>query len=528
VTSPGPRRRLWIDAAALLLLFGVGASARLGRLGAALVNGDSVGPYWKAATILAGGGLVPRSHAPESGPALYWATLPFVAAADSLEDAYAARFVAQALVAPLVYVAVRAATAGAPGAASRVGALLAGAAFAFSVGLRQTLESGYQGYLSIELAAVITAAFALSLRRPGFATLGLVAVPLAMMCHPFAAAYLPGAVVASVVLAWRGPARTRGPLAVAAVVAVGLGFLRLRQLAAPAFDSGSFDPAALAAIPAGNRTGAGAVETVLGSLRGIPHHDGAGWLLPLVGLAAVGLWSVRRRELRAPASAAVAVAATLAAIGAAIGYLQPYHWRIAAPAVVVAVAVAGVRALPALPEWAPAVPALLIAARLAAPWGPPIEGPSDLDRHAALAGLTTVPGAGGWVEFGTVGDRMWGSPVAVRLDARLRRGPPPAARAPLHLVLAGPPDDLERLAALHAGGVTAVTTLPGGPQTALLVLRMDDPRASEAWTERACAAVPRLRIERRAIDYLNFEQPELSEPYISMWFDACTGANVGW
>ena len=234
--------------------------------------------------------------------------------------------------------------------------------------------------------------------------------------------------------------------------------------------------------------------------------------------------------------AALAVAGTLGAVGAAMGYLQPYHWRIVAPIVVVAPACMLALALePTRPRavWKGSgfVAFLILLAGLTSE-GPPLVGPSDLDRNAALAGIVSARGDGGWVEFGTVGKRMWGSPVAVRLEERLRRGPPLAAeRGAVHLVLAGPPEALAEVEAttVDAPGVSVVTTLPGGPESVLLVVRLADARSSSAWTARACAASPDgLRIERRAIDYLKFERADLKEPFISMWWHGCTGGNVGW
>jgi len=518
VTKASAARDFGIDAASVLLLFGVGAHLRLGRLGAALVNGDSVGPYWKAATILGGAGWLPRSHAPESGPALYWAYVPFVALADSLEDAYAARFVAQALVGPLSYLAVRALTAGPLPATSRAVALAAGASLTFSAGLRQTLESGYQGYLSIELAAVVVAAFALAARRPGWAGAGLVAVPLAMMCHPLAVAYLlPALVLAAVAFRKAGP-RSRLGIATGLLVAAGLGVLRLRQLAEPAFDSGTFDPSALAAIPGGNATGEGGLATVLASLGGIPDHDGAGWLLLLALLVPAAL--VKRA--RPAVAAAAGVVLGLAATGAAMDYLQPYHWRIAAPAVVTAVAVAATYVVgPRGPAWMVAVPAAAVLLAGALPWGPPAPTPAD---HARIASVAQQTSRGGWVEFGTAGDRMWGSPVAVRLEQSLRLGGV-ASEGPVHLLIAGPEALLNTIRAVP-GDVEVLDLLPGDP--ALLLVALDDPRGSSAWTKAVCEVAPRFRIERRAIDYLRIERPDLPEAFISMWWDACTGANVGW
>jgi hypothetical protein len=529
-------RSAGFDFAMLLLLFGVGTHVRMGRLGAALVNGDSVGPYWKAATILAGGGWSPRSHAVESGPALYWLHVLFVAGAGSLEEAFTRRFVAQALVAPLVYIAVRALTRDVDRGWSRAAALLAGGVFVFSAGLRQTLESGYQGYLAIEVAAAIVAALAVARRWGPMAGPALVLIPVAMMCHPFAVAYLPAGLAVALAIAWTGDRLARASVLVGLVAAAGLGLKRLRRLAEPALDSGTFDFAAIAAIPAGNDTGASLVEVVVGSLRAIPDHGGFVplTLLGLLPPALAAAWSVERlREARGTVTMAAAVVVTLGVVGGAIGYLQPYHWRIAAPAVTVAAACVGARALAGIarPEAIVGVLLVGILAGTGLSWGPPVQGPSDLQRHAALAGI--VSRGGGWVEFGTVGDRMWGSPVAVRLEQRLRRGPPEVIeRAAVHLVLAGPPEALAAIerTTLDAPEIEAVATLPGGPESALLVVRLGDARASESWTERACAtAAPLpLRVERRALDYLGFERPELKEAFISMWWDECTGGNIGW
>ena len=79
-----------------------------------------------------------------------------------------------------------------------------------------------------------------------------------------------------------------------------------------------------------------AVGTLWSSLAGIPDQDGIGWTVPIALLTVLCLLAVPRlgSRLRTPSLfAASAVVVSLAGLGAAIGYLQPYHWRIVAPAV---------------------------------------------------------------------------------------------------------------------------------------------------------------------------------------------------
>ena len=104
--SASPARGACIDALAALALLVLAYGLRTSVLPHMALTSDSIGPYLKAWSITHGAGLLPSPHAPESGPGLYWLTLPLVLGADSLEDLFRRRALAQALLAPLLYLAV--------------------------------------------------------------------------------------------------------------------------------------------------------------------------------------------------------------------------------------------------------------------------------------------------------------------------------------------------------------------------------------------------------------------------------------
>ena len=503
------------DVGIALLLFGAAAAFRLARLDLVVLNSDTIGPYLRAWTILAGDGLLPAPHAAESGPALYWISTAFLAGADSLHEAFARRYLLQAAVAPLMYLALA-------GRAGRPLAALAASLLAASPGLLQTLDSGYQGYLAPDVAAVVVACLVLAAGDPFRArpvAIALPVVPVAMMCHPFALSLLLP-VLGAAALAWRDDPRRRRELLVGAALAVGLGTVRLVQLAGGPGDGYLWSHAV------SNSSGAAVGEVIAAALAAIPRQDGvvAAALLVAPGLAVLRPSPAARRlgVLYAVALGSLAVA------GAVIGYLQPYHARILLPFAIAVGAVAASTDEPgpvrrSLP-WALAAAVLAGGAWTASRVDRPVP---DLDAHAAFGEAIAADAADGrWVEFATLGTPSWGSPAALVLDGLLRgRSAEPLRRpGPLYLVVAGPGGDVARLPGV-APNAPATLVAPARPvrgDRRAIVLRFDGPSRSGPWSAGACAASPEgLKVERRAADWLAFVRPGYTDEFTSRWFAPC-------
>ncbi len=492
-------------------VFVAAVALRWARLDLVVLNSDTVGPYLKAWTILSGDGLVPVSHAAESGPGLYWISTVFLVGADSLREAFARRYLLQAAVAPLIFFAL-------VGRVGRPTAFLAGALLAASSGLLQTLDSGYQGYLAPDVAALVVAGLVLGLRddvRGGPVAWALPAVPLAMMCHPFAAALVVPVVVGAVA-AWRAES-SRPHLIAGVLAALGLGLVRLAQLADGPGDGYLWDHAV------SNSSAAGPLASVAAGFAAVPRQDGllaAALLVAPVVPAVVG-----RGGTRLLARLYLAAVATLALAGGIIGYLQPYHLRILLPFAVavgaLALAEAGSRRMVAGVAIAASVAALTGGAWTASR----VEvAAADLDVHAALgeAIATDAGEQGRWIEFATIESTPFGSPAALVLDGLLRGRPiePLREPGPLFLVVAGAPDALAGLGA--APTVARLPAVADGSRDVVAV-RFDGPSKSVPWTAAACASLAprRLRVERRAADWLTYVRPGYTDEFTSRWFDPC-------
>jgi hypothetical protein len=509
-------RRADVLVAALLLV--AAAMFRLPRLDLVVLNADTIGPYLRAWTILNGDGLLPPSHAPESGPALYWISTLFLVGADGLHEAFGRRYLLQALIAPGLYLAlVR--------PAGRGGALLVGMLLAWSPGLIQTLDSGYHGYLAPDVAAVVVAGLFLGLGgevrgRPIAAALP--AVPLAMMCHPLAVALLPPICVAAG-LAWRDDPKSRRALLVGSAVAVALGAVRLVQLAGAPGDGFLWD------FATSNASGDGPLAVVLGSLAAVPRQDG-GLTAVVMAVPLLGLHPGAAAPVRRLAAGYFLATGTMCVAGAVIGYLQPYHYRILFPFAACLIGLAFGLGTPSgsflhrrsLPIGALSLLALLGAAASA---DVPDRGPSDLEMHRDLGARIAGDAADGhWIEFATVGTSSWGSPAALVLDGILAgRSIEPLRRAgPLYLVIAGPSEALSIIDGVsRPSGVAPIASLDGAHPVRLV--RLDGPSRSRPWTRAVCEAVgpSRLRVERRSADWLAFVRPGFTDEFATRWFDPC-------
>jgi len=169
----------------------------------AAVHEDSFAPYLVATDILWQGTLFPRPWAPESGYGLYYTLLPAFLGADSVVELFRNTFVLASLVSPLAYVGLRWGPLS-PGAQetpvggrstavaeARCAGLIAGAWLAFSPELADTLLHGARTYHASLWTAMVTAGVLLALAGRSVGTwLVLLGLPMAMMNHPYSAAFL--------------------------------------------------------------------------------------------------------------------------------------------------------------------------------------------------------------------------------------------------------------------------------------------------------------------------------------------------
>jgi len=195
-------RRGLPDAAALLLVGGLALVQRLWMATHAAVHEDSFAPFLIATEILWQGTLLPQPWAPESGYGLYYTVAPAFVGADSVIDLFRNVYALGALVAPIAYVGLRWGplaprrddeSFGAPRAVAeaRLAGLTAACWLAFSPELCDTLLNGARTYHAPFWTTVVTCGVLLALARRPFGTwLVLLCLPMAMMNHPYAAAYL--------------------------------------------------------------------------------------------------------------------------------------------------------------------------------------------------------------------------------------------------------------------------------------------------------------------------------------------------
>lgn len=422
-----------------LLTWALAGALRLRALPQTVVGSDSLGPYLKAwalrpEALLAG--HLPRPPNPESGDLLWLCALPLVHLASSLEQLFALRFLAGALVAPLGLLAawVFAAPPGTRGRAllglghrrQWVAGLGAGLLLAVDPGLADSLASGARGYGAPEWLALATLGLAFAGRgsRAGL-SLAAAAFLVALDHHPLALGF-----GAAMLLALPAALRRHGPRPVllALALAAPLGLPRLLRLVG-ILRCGQDPLSCLRAVAQSN------VHPEDGRLAVLAEalHDRFRVDLddPTLALLALGLLLGPRRTAARQALAALAGLLLVAALNQ---YLQGYHLRLlAAP-----LAVGAALGLARLGSFAP----LLLALPLLT-LGPEVPAGPDsgaLRRHDELARrLVEEPGPL-WV------DRLWwrGQPVldpsGVVLAALLQGQPGERFRVGggrLHLLVVG-------------------------------------------------------------------------------------------
>lgn len=553
------RERLF-DLAIVLALAAAGVAVRLWHLQWLPVHFDNTDPFIRAFAWIAdwrgalGGGASPGwseliypASAPwlnQFGPGLVWSYAPLVAGASSLEEAFARRYVVQALMAPLLYLAVRVLTRERGKAArtdvysSRAGALVAALAVGFTGEPMGTAGIGDQTMLAPEFAALVLAGCALALRRPGPAgfLLAAAALPWAVMIHPMSIALTPGVLVVAAALWRRGRWRLvlgGGCLGLVVFLPELIQLLQLRAeqggVLAEAVQSTNHASKTLAASAAGNLRGWWTLEPFpLGPL-----------LLGAPGLALAGIvwrlgrrsgsWTSPGRGISAAEAATLSYAAVCANVvgllvtGAVVGFLLPYHWRILLPghALALGLLVHGlaVRWLPSVrlaspiarlaPLGAAVGAALLLAGVTAARLDRFDAGSGDIALHQGLA-ETIAADAGDaprWFDAIVVGypnhRYSWSFSPAVFLEQRMRGAPRERFRFPgyLYLTVSGTARDIEAICqdmgwpsrpdpgrtrgsadAAVAGEVRFVDRLVVNDVHEIVVLRLDSKQQARAWT----------------------------------------------
>ncbi len=496
-------RTWWPDLLVTGCVFVAGMHVRLRVLPYALVSDDSIGPYLTAHGMGMGGGWLPEPHAVPFGPGLYWTHALLLAGASSLQDAFWRRAVFQALMAVVLYVALRrvlgpdtprqsAVTVAVQSAwPARLAAAVAAMALCCSHGLALSLQSSFEMYWAPDLLAWVTAAALLVLLGGGDRWLlaAMALIPLAIMVHPFSVAYLPGLLALTALVWWRG----HRVVVVASVALAGIGILpRLVQMQQiKAVD----DQTGLAAVTQDVQGTAFADESALvvlvrHTLDAFTHREppplGPALLVaPLVFAVLLALlWRGRARWLPSgslpPDGQPVGLwllagwtavnGVSLLVTGYLIGYLQSYHWRglmsvlavqlglVVYLAAVVAAGWLGPR-VPAGVRWggivacAVAVLALvaLPARREAAEWPAAPPGSGDLAAHAWVARVIQHDAhfEPRWFDQVFLGEEAWrwGSSSALFLEQQMQHVPVDAFQPDglLYLVVSGSGEIVETL-----------------------------------------------------------------------------------
>jgi len=335
--EPAPDRTRWsaLDVGLLALAAVAGAALWRDCAWASEVAGDSFVPLQCGRRFLLDGWAVPSQNIFGWGLCATFAPL-FVGAESIADVAYRRAFLAS-LVVPAAFVTARAVLPavtrfGLP--AVRVGSLCAAAAVMFSPGVGRPSSSGGHGYLSWTWIALSVAALAVAARDPSprtgsarvldrvgrivAAVVGVAAIPMAAMNHPFAVwIAAPALILLPLGVVRAGLPAVLGGLAAAWALSVPrLDVLRAKAAAGDTWESFAFQPGSERLLDPAN-----ALAWIL---------DGPDRLL-IAGFVVLvfALPFLRPKDrLLAPASWAAAAAAGLVGLvllGREVGYLQDYH-----------------------------------------------------------------------------------------------------------------------------------------------------------------------------------------------------------
>jgi hypothetical protein len=353
-----------IDGAICVALLVAAVVLRMQGLSELPLHFDAVDPFMRAVAWVTDCDLFLRGEAEEGlaqtlwpasapwvsqfGPALVWGYAPFVAGASTLHEAFARRYVLQALGVAFVYLSMRVALqpprqARAPSGVwpARLGAWAAAMAVGFGGEPFGTLGRGDQTYLAPDLCLVVAVAAAMVLvgRRPWWFLVSVGVLPWAIMMHPLAACYVPGVLILAVYV-WRLGRKTVAiaGLAVGAVCAIPE-FVHLAILARGDPGGGRFSET-LGYVSTYFQAPTGILGTAAEAFvtqKPIP----LGILLILAPLFVIGWTWIARRSVGQGRSRsgmaflalwAAAAVLGLLALAFATGLHHGYHWRIPLPA----------------------------------------------------------------------------------------------------------------------------------------------------------------------------------------------------
>ncbi len=352
-----------IDGAICVALLVASVFLRLQGLSEISLHFDAVDPFMRAVAWLTDCDLLLRGEAEEGlvktlwpasapwvsqfGPALVWGYAPFVAGASTLHEAFARRYVLQALGVVLVYLSMRVALqpprqARAPSGVwpARLGAWAAAMAVGFGGEPFGTLGKGDQTYLAPDLCMVVAAAAAMVLvgRRPWWFLVSVGVLPWAIMMHPLAACYVPGVLILAVYV-WRQGRKNvaMAGLAVGAVSAIPE-IVHLAILARGEPDGGRFSET-LGYVSTYFQAPTGILTTAAEAFASQQPFP-LGILLFLAPLFVIGWTWIARRSVGQGRSRSGMASLALWASAAALGLLalafvtglhHGYHWRIPLP-----------------------------------------------------------------------------------------------------------------------------------------------------------------------------------------------------
>jgi len=326
----------------MLALWGVAAWHRLKVLNETVIGSDSLGPYLQAQAALFGN--LPRPPNPESGDALWFLMLPFVALAENLSELFALRFCVGALVAPLGFAAAYHWLSPTVQSTRRWAAsITAGIFLAFDPGLLDTLVSGARSYGAPELMGATTLLLAMGLRQYPWA-LPLMAVTFvaAVGHHPLALGMALGGMVMISSLHRANGGRTIKLALILGGIACIPRILRLAAI----MNCGESILGCLGQVAQSNIVEPEPWSTLVFKAvhdRWVVDLDVAGWLL-LAGLLSLLLCT--EKEHRKAAHWAIFGTIGILLIGVLNGYVRSYHLRITAVPVAVAAAMGLSRAWP--------------------------------------------------------------------------------------------------------------------------------------------------------------------------------------
>ncbi len=254
---------------------------------------------------------------------------------DDLMDLVRWTVSARVMAAPLTYLAARVLTpalAGTSLAAARVGALAAAMLLIRHPGITKAIGGGTHGYLAMTFVALAVLGLGLaSTRRSRIALLiGSIAVPMAMMNHPYALLLAAGALALIPLLlkhnGWLG-------LVIAGVPTLALATLRLPPLQQSLGNPGNWEAMVGSDLPLEDLT-----YSTVGALNVPANYALAVGGLILLGMAIRGPAGGDRALRRSWGAVTLLAAISVPITALIIEYIRPYHVELAAPLLAVGVA----------------------------------------------------------------------------------------------------------------------------------------------------------------------------------------------